>query len=864
MGLFKINKLNLARPTDPESLFRDLRNRSADIPHLWSHQADLLRSYNTNTEHQENVAIELPTGAGKTLVGLLIAEYRRQKYDERAAYLCPTRQLAKQVGNQAAQYGIDVSVLIGPQKKYPETAISDYKSSQSIAVTTYSGVFNSNPRISDAQVLILDDAHAAENYIASMWSLEIKRDDNQELFEETVAVLKEGLPSFFCDDLDGGVGDRVKRLKDTVEHVSGQHLRACEENLHGLLNDRLTPHTSPWYVWNLLRGNIRACCVFVSYDMVLIRPFIPPTRTHKAFADANQRVYMSATLGAGGELERIVGIKPIKRLPIPAGWAGRGSGRRLFLLPQLTLDNTEAKKVMHEAIRDFPRCLVLAPTAYAARAIEKNLQSTELKVLQAHDIEDSLDQFTRENQTVLVLNRYDGLDLPDDTCRLLIMAGLPSGTNLQEEFLWSRMSAHSLLRDRVLTRFTQGVGRCTRSDNDYALILLWDRALQDYILKQDNRRLLNAELQAELELGIKTSRDQTEFKAVWSSFNRRDQNWEEAEQAIVEMRIQKQQQKDQVSACLQKIVSNEISYLYSLWNGECESACMQAQKVAEGLTGPETKGYQGWWYYLVADALMVQYEDNNDPDLLRSAREYMKRAGQQCVGNSWLARLARELPTDTLTSMPDGLTAKATENIGKVLHQWGIYGKGFDRKVQEARANIQNTKHNQYHQGLRTLGEMLGFDAFVPKEPGAPDCVWLIDNEVFIVHEAKSEHRKEGEIGKNDILQAQGHKTWIRDRYTCEKRTVILPIIESPRTAVSEGAAIHATSLCHTTLDQIVSLFNNISTVLTKIRMVSMGNANEGENQTRIFQEITRAKLTPQDIIKQLSATPIKPGTRHL
>ena len=76
--LFKTDFGGTAHTTDPEALFRDLRGRSPDIKHLWSHQADLLRAYHRSFRAAKDVAIELPTGAGKTLVGLLIAEFRRR------------------------------------------------------------------------------------------------------------------------------------------------------------------------------------------------------------------------------------------------------------------------------------------------------------------------------------------------------------------------------------------------------------------------------------------------------------------------------------------------------------------------------------------------------------------------------------------------------------------------------------------------------------------------------------------------------------------------------------------------------------------------------------------------------------------
>lgn len=55
------------------------------LDNLWSEQADALRAYAPNHVATADVALELPTGSGKTLVGLLIAEWRRLKLGERVA-----------------------------------------------------------------------------------------------------------------------------------------------------------------------------------------------------------------------------------------------------------------------------------------------------------------------------------------------------------------------------------------------------------------------------------------------------------------------------------------------------------------------------------------------------------------------------------------------------------------------------------------------------------------------------------------------------------------------------------------------------------------------------------------------------------
>ena len=453
----RIFKTEFAKPTgpvDPETLFHQLRGRAQNIKHLWSHQADLLRAYHQNEYlNARDVAMELPTGSGKTLVGLLIAEWRRQS-GTRVAYLCPTRQLARQVGSQALEYGIQAYVLVGKQSDYPPEEFSEYQLGRAIAVTTYSGIFNSNPRIKDAQTLILDDAHAGENFMVSMWSVEISRSAIPETYGALVKLLCNELDSGFYSDIsDFSDGDPTKA--SVIELVAGAPIRKHRNAIVDLLDGSLKEDTSPWYSWKLIRNHLTACNFFFSRDSILIRPFIPPTRTHVPFEQATQRIYMSATLGAGGELERITGVKSIKRLSLPAGWDKRSSGRRLFLIPEIEMSDEKMIKVVEHAVQEFDRSLVLVPSQHDSEgtAVVDALERLKMNILHATDIEDSIDPFLTRKNIVLLLSRYDGLDLPDDACRLLIFGGLPSGTNLQERFLWSKINAFSLLRDRVTTRF---------------------------------------------------------------------------------------------------------------------------------------------------------------------------------------------------------------------------------------------------------------------------------------------------------------------------------------------------------------------------------------------------------------------------
>jgi hypothetical protein len=762
------------------------------------------------------------------------------------------------VSAQASKYGIKAHVFVGKQRDYPPAEFSEFQSSNALAVTTYSAVFNSNPRICDAQVLILDDAHAGENYIASMWSVEIARGDNAELYRSVVDLLRDGLPVSFYADIISDIGSGQQKTT-LVELIPGRHVRKYLSGLRDLLNNGLVPETPAWYAWRIIKEHTAGCGVFVSWDSILIRPLIPPSFTHKPFMQANQRVYMSATLGVGAELERVTGVKRIQRLPIPPGWDKRGSGRRLFLVPQVAMLDREALEVVAGAARDSKRTLVLTPTQYEALQFRDHLTSIGLTVLGAADIEDSIDPFASKEGAALVLSRYDGLDLPDEACRLLVIGGLPCGTNLQEKFLWSRIGASSLLRDRVLTRFTQGVGRCTRSDNDYAVVFVWGRSLIDFVLKQDNRRLLHPELQAELQFGIENSRDRNEkdFRKLWEAFLEHGDDWKDAEDAIVALRELSKREADPVSQRLCAAASDEVLYLQSMWNGDYESALEYARKVADSLEGDETKGYRGWWYYLAADAAMALHETNGDDSLVETARDYLKRAAKCCPVMSWFARLAREARGEGEPLEVDEVTAAAIENMRLRLTEWGMLGGRFEREMEQAINDLQATEHRQFHRGLKVLGEMLGFCAELPSGDGDPDCVWSIGSELYLVHEAKSDHAPDDPIGINDVRQAQSHEDWVRAHRTCNKGTQILPIIESPRTTLSNKAVAYAKSLCHVVPGQLKIICEEIAAVLRKVRATAPGLSDENVLET-LHKEVVTAELTPHDVVRRLSAEPVK------
>ncbi|MDA1132883.1 MAG: DEAD/DEAH box helicase [Proteobacteria bacterium] len=411
------------------------------IPDAMSHQKDMLAAYADRMVNVPDVAMQLPTGSGKTLVGLLIAEWRRRKFKERVVYLCPTRQLVNQVVAQAeAEYGIDAVGFTGAKKNYSPADRSDYTTRAKLAVTTYSSLFNTHPFFVDPDTILLDDAHTAENYVAKMWSLEIPTGD------EHYALLRTALSGVFKNHISGLsyrrlTGDWEHSFDATwVDKLPTETVLALTERIVDVLDAHkdITPDVK--FTWSLLREHLHACHIYLASREILIRPLVPPTWTHTPFQNAKQRIYMSATLGAGGDLERLTGRAKIERIEAPEDFRRAGVGRRFFMFPGLSLEPDACEKLRKRMQEHAGRSVVLTPHRAAAEAIANQFKEKDgFEIFTADDIEASKKAFVESEKAVAIMaGRFDGIDFPNDDCRLLCLDALPKATNAQERFFMSQ------------------------------------------------------------------------------------------------------------------------------------------------------------------------------------------------------------------------------------------------------------------------------------------------------------------------------------------------------------------------------------------------------------------------------------------
>lgn len=122
--------------TDPRAILRSLPVRSGAINDLWDGQAQALTQWNENRTKSDNLIL-LNTGAGKTIVGLLIAESLRREHQGNVVYLCANNDLVSQVAKEADRLGLEYTVRVGGR-----FSNDLFERGKAICITNYQALLN--------------------------------------------------------------------------------------------------------------------------------------------------------------------------------------------------------------------------------------------------------------------------------------------------------------------------------------------------------------------------------------------------------------------------------------------------------------------------------------------------------------------------------------------------------------------------------------------------------------------------------------------------------------------------------------------------------------------------------------------------
>ena len=852
---FKTRKREVFSYSSPQDMYQD--NKLKKIMGPLDYQTAMLDLYIKNME-KRTVALELPTGSGKTLVGLLIGEYRRRKNKEKILFLCPTNQLVHQVVEQAnLKYGLKAIAFCGKQKDYSPKDKSSFLMSEALGVTTYSSFFALNSFFKDVDVLIMDDVHSCEDYIISNWTIQI--DSETTIFTEIAELLKNCI-----SEVDYKYLLEEEYLPDVASWCNMLPMPLALNKLDELqliLQHGIESGTSNFYAYSRISENLQECNIYIANRKILIRPWIAPTMSFKAFADAKQRILMSATLGRSGELERITGIEKICRLPIVNDWDKKGLGRKFFTFPDLSLGEDEQGEVVMALQNLCKKSVFLVPDSQSAKAIKgfytEHISSA--KIFEAKDIEESKQSFVDYPEgTAILANRFDGIDFSDDASRLLFIWNLPKTTNLQERFLITRMGASKLYAERIRTRIIQAVGRCSRNPSDFSIVCVIGDSIQNDLTKQEKIKQFPPELRAEIQFGLENSVDYSTVKDVIEQardFLDRNENWQEAEEYIVDLRNAYWDEIDevekQVNDKLQKSAVLELKFQYSLWKKDYKAAFGFACDIIGVLNAPALSGYKCFWNYMAGCMAFYLFQQGQS-EYRTSGVQYLEEALKENISIRWLSGLSEKLfCAENKDIEENDFFFDCVERLENVFTSLPTAQK-LEKRIKKILDDLNSLDGKVFERGHKELGELLGYISHNPSSTGAPDPYWIINENNVVVSEDKIYEEKEQikSIPISDVSEAGRHCVWILEH---EKRILkdanIYTVLITNATRIEDDARIYADNLYYVYRKDYVSWAVK---ALTVIRRVWNTYTDGGEMAWReaVHEEFMKESVTPKDYLE--------------
>ena len=346
------------------------------------------------------------TGAGKMLVGLLVLQSSLNEGVGPAVYIAADNYLVGQVLREAKDLGIKVT---------EDANDAAFLANEAILVTNVHKLFNGRSAFGVGETriplgaVVIDDTHACLAVIASQFRIELKA--NHPAYQELLALFNDDLKAQSALGLIEIKGEDPYAIM-VVPFWAWQDKR--EQVLTILHNHRADKALE--FGWPLLKEVVPHCqCAFGGRRLEIAARCLPIDRI-PSFSKAKRRIYMTATLADDGVLITQLGADP-KSVAEPIRPKGPGEiGDRIIIAPhevndEITDDDVKALAVEVGKTRNVT---VIVPSEKRA-GYWKDVAD---QILMSGNIAAGIEKIKAASLvgiTVLV-NRYDGVDLPDDAC----------------------------------------------------------------------------------------------------------------------------------------------------------------------------------------------------------------------------------------------------------------------------------------------------------------------------------------------------------------------------------------------------------------------------------------------------------------
>ena len=380
-------------------------------------------------------------------------------------------------------------------------------------------------------------------------------------------------------------------------------------------------------------------------------------------------------------------------------------------------------------------------------------------------------------EKMILAARYDGIDLPGDTCRVLVIDDLPTGLGPLERFQWEWLNMQNSFRSTVTSRIVQSFGRISRGMSDHGVVILTGRHLVEWIQLPRNRFLLPTFIRRQIEIGENLSNyveNPTDLITAADACLSREEKWVESYNDRMRGDVSESDPVELDTDKVKVVALAEAMFGEALWRRDFQRAVSILQNALDAAFGisPSTGAWMTLW---LGFALEMTGDTDIANEQYREAHAIQRNVPRPRLYPTIGTVAVSEQVVNVQQQMRVGQSSPSAVEIPKVLMKdlIALNGSGSAPQTEEA---------------LRCLGQYLGLESTRPdKESGmGPDVLWIGENGYAVCMEATTDKQSTSPYGKDDVGQLHNHVQWVKDN--CDVSEII-PVFVGPLLPASGQAS---------------------------------------------------------------------------
>ena len=732
-----INENKINNIINPREIFMSLPNRKYDYPR--DVQTEVWTQWMEKRE-EKDIIIKMNTGSGKTIVGLIILMSCIREDKKPAMYVVPNKFLMKQVIKEAESLGIpvtensdDVGFITG--EKILITNIYKLVNGKTVFGKRSNG---NNLKIGS---ILIDDVHACINDIESQYTIEIANGEDTytriyKMFEEDI---KQQYPNRVIDINNGIPGVNILVPYWAWQEKSTEIYKIITED---------NENTDVQMKLPLFRDYFHLCNCVISTEKIEISPKSININEIEGFKRAERRIYMSATIVAIDSLISKCGIKNYPKNVIKPQYSD-DMGERFIIFPQIINKEITDDEIKYKLKKMSEKHNVVVITPSDIR--RKYWEDVADISVDKYNLEEVVENLKNSHLGLIVMsNKYEGIDLPNKACEILVIDGIPNSKRKYDEVEQQIIGNSDKILNKKIQLIEQGMGRGVRSSGDYCAVVLMGQGLVSTLYAEGYMEKMSNITKNQIKLSDQIAK-QLANKPIDEIFDsleyclQRNPDWIATSKSI----LSQIEYKDEVE---ESNIENTLTECFELANHEQYNECTKMlEELINRQEDNEIKGYlkmQLAEYYNFIDRSASQ-------EILKSAYNLNSKVTKPISGINF------KKDTNKIN--------KQVENIINFIQRNKEYFNNIIIKLNAILSNLVFVEGTSklFEKAIKDVGEFIGIESERPEEETGigPDDLYWIGKEYAMIIECKNEVKKENNICKHDCNQLNGSYEWYNSKY---------------------------------------------------------------------------------------------------